>query len=116
MTMTGQALLKAGYRKFAPSKMMFEYAEAAFQKKIYDDNGVLMFFINVGLYDLAKHGDQFRHLPVAYETDVLFYMGDPENSIPVRVQRGEFNSVEEMEKFYVDMFVSMGFIHDPHND
>ncbi|MHC5779695.1 hypothetical protein [Nostoc sp.] len=92
--MNSQDFLTAGYRQYKETG--FRAAEFLLQKRICDVNGT-KYFINIYLYDLK--GEEVFDSEVRFTKNLKLY------SITV----SSFQSVEEIEKIFEDLWERMCF-------
>jgi predicted hydrocarbon binding protein len=94
LCMNSQDFLAAGYRQYKETS--FRHAEFLLQKRIYDVIGT-KYFINIYLYDLQ--GEEVFDSETQFTKNLKLYC--------IAVSR--FQSVEEIEKIFEDLWERMCF-------
>ncbi|MEH1788866.1 hypothetical protein [Nostoc sp.] len=92
--MNSQDFLEAGYMQY--SETGFRAAEFLLQKRIYDGNGT-KYFINIYAYDLQ--GKEVLDSEVQFTKNLKLYC----------IAVSKFQSVEEIEKIFEDLWERMCF-------
>lgn len=111
--MDAQELMAAGYRKFQDS---FKSALCGWQKRIRNDEGKTLFFINIYQYDMTMFKSRgYVGSDYSFEVSNQFYLRHNPDTINISFSC-ENLTLDETEKFCHDFFHRMNCEPDRHND
>ena len=96
--MTSEELIKAGYKRWEPS-LYKECVTDLFEKCVKDEKGK-RYFIHIERWDFSPYERQGLD-PIRFEATVQFHH---KNGETVNIDALNGWSVEEMEKFYADLW------------
>lgn len=113
--MNSYELTKAGYKQCV-DHMAPEYVKETryfYQKKIYDSNNKLLYFINVYQYD-------WRHFNLkkdfAYEAKLWLYVDDKADCLHIQFNCDDY-TVDELEHYVLTgLYRRLYCVPDKHND
>lgn len=93
------------------------HASNLFQKRIRNEAGETLYFINVYEFDFTKYQEDGRYpkdMPVLkYSAEARFYRGEQEFNVDLLFLQN--TTVADMEKFFAEVFQAMKCEPDKHN-
>lgn len=108
--MNSDELIRAGYRK-CEERLMVNDFKYFYQKAIYNESNERLFFINVSEFDYSDlHAKgHLSNFPRFNYQPVVHFETEEDECIVVKMIINPNTTIEQMEKFYKNMFVKMNF-------
>lgn len=108
---TKENLLEAGYKMFRSPEKVAD--NILYQKRVRNE-GETLYFLNVNIWDFAKHYPEVGSLAIHVEFSVELYL--PKSWVTVKFHAEKDTSIEEAETFYAQAYQSLGCVPDRHNN
>lgn len=111
--MNAQDLVAAGYKRFQNN---LKHAICGWQKRIRNDEGRTLYFINIYQYDMTPfRSGGYNGQDYAFEVDNQYYRSHIPDTIDVSFSCGKL-TVDETEKACHDLFHRLDCDEDRHNN
>jgi len=108
--MTHESLIEAGYSSFKPNNG----ANKFFQKRFYNEEGKIKYFLNIYYWDLSKYNE---HCKPSYHAEAVMYDGSEETWWEFKLYGITPDiPLHQVERKFEDMWRKMGFYIDRHNN
>lgn len=111
--MNANDLWAAGYKKFQDN---FKHAMCGWQKRIRNDEGKTLFFINIYQYDMSQFKSRgYTGEDYNFEVDNQYYRDIMPDTINICFSCTNL-TLDETEKFCHDIFYKLYCVNDRYND